>query len=137
MTAIGGYFHRCMHDLEALGTTIAAVDVERLDELALVKVGGELALTPAATLDARIEDLLADGVNQIVIDLREAQFIDSQGVRILVKYELRSRRDGFDLGVIPAAGQVRRVFETMGIDRLIRLQSDLESLDEPEGPPQG
>ena len=126
-----------MHDLEALRSTIAAVDVERLDELALVKVGGELALTPAATLDARIEDLLADGVNQIVIDLREAQFIDSQGVRILVKYELRSRRDGFDLGVIPAAGQVRRVFETMGIDRLIRLQSDLESLDEPEGPPQG
>jgi anti-anti-sigma factor len=126
-----------MHDLEALRNTIAAVDVERLDELALVKVGGELALTPAATLDARIEDLLADGVNQIVIDLREAQFIDSQGVRILVKYELRSRRDGFDLGVIPAAGQVRRVFETMGIDRLIRLQSDLESLDEPEGQPQG
>jgi anti-anti-sigma factor len=124
-----------MHDLEALRSTIAAVDVERLDELALVKVGGDL--TPAATLDARIEDLLADGVNQIVIDLREAQFIDSQGVRILVKYELRSRRDGFDLGVIPAAGQVRRVFETMGIDRLIRLQSDLESLDEPEGPPQG
>ena len=126
-----------MHDLEALGTTMAAVDVERLDEVALVKVGGELDLTPAATLDARIEDLLADGVNQIVIDLREAQFIDSQGVRILVKYELRSRRDGFDLGVIPAAGQVRRVFETMGIDRLIRLQSDLESLDEPEGQPQG
>ena len=126
-----------MHDLEAFRTTIAAVDVERLDEVALVKVGGELALTPAATLDARIEDLLADGVNQIVIDLREAQFIDSQGVRILVKYELRSRRDGFDLGVIPAAGQVRRVFETMGIDRLIRLQSDLESLDEPEGQPQG
>jgi len=126
-----------MHDLGALRSTIAAVDVERLDELALVKVGGELDLTPAATLDARIEDLLADGVNQIVIDLREAQFIDSQGVRILVKYELRSRRDGFDLGVIPAAGQVRRVFETMGIDRLIRLQSDLESLDEPEGQPQG
>ena len=126
-----------MHDLEALPSTIAAVDVERLDELALVKVGGELDLTPAATLDARIADLLADGVNQIVIDLREAQFIDSQGVRILVKYELRSRRDGFDLGVIPAAGQVRRVFETMGIDRLIRLQSDLESLDEPEGQPQG
>ena len=126
-----------MHDLEALPSTIAAVDVERLDELALVKVGGELDLTPAATLDARIEDLLADGVNQIVIDLREAQFIDSQGVRILVKYELRSRRDGFDLGVIPAAGQVRRVFETMGIDRLIRLQSDLESLDEPEGAPPG
>jgi len=126
-----------MHDLEAFRTTIAAVDVERLDEVALVKVGGELDVTPAATLDARIEDLLADGVNQIVIDLREAQFIDSQGVRILVKYELRSRRDGFDLGVIPAAGQVRRVFETMGIDRLIRLQSDLESLDEPEGQPQG
>ena len=126
-----------MHDLEAFRTTIAAVDVERLDEVALVKVGGELDVTPAATLDARIEDLLADGVNQIVIDLREAQFIDSQGVRILVKYELRSRRDGFDLGVIPAAGHVRRVFESMGIDRLIRLQSDLESLDEPEGPPQG
>jgi anti-anti-sigma factor len=126
-----------MHDLETSRSTIAGVDVERLDELALLKVGGELDLRPADTLDTRIEGLLADGVNQIVIDLREAQFIDSSGVRILVKYELRSRRDGFELGVIPAAGQVRRVFETMGIDRLLRLQSDLESLDEPEGPPQG
>jgi anti-sigma B factor antagonist len=126
-----------MHDLETSRSTIAGVEVERLDELALVKVGRELDLGPADTLDTRIEGLLADGVNQIVIDLRRAQFIDSSGVRILVKYELRSRRDGFELGVIPAAGHVRRVFETMGIDRLLRLQSDLESLDEPEGPPQG
>src|SRR5207247_8596918 len=66
LTATGGYLHRCMHDLEALRSTIAGVNVERLDELALVKVGGELGMGPAGTLDTRIEGLLADGVNQIV-----------------------------------------------------------------------
>jgi anti-anti-sigma factor len=120
-----------MHDLRALPSGGGTVDIEQLDELALVRVDGEFDFAPAATLDGEIEELLANGVRQIVIDLRAAHFIDSQGVRILVKYELRSRQSGFELAVIPAGGQVRRVFETMGVDRLLRLQSDLESLDEP------
>jgi anti-sigma B factor antagonist len=120
-----------MHDLRVLPKRDVAVDVERLDQLALVKVDGEFDLARAPSLDDQIEELLAAGVRQIVIDLRNAHFIDSQGVQILVKYELRSRQGGFELGVISAAGQVRRVFETMGVDRLLRLQSDLESLDQP------
>jgi anti-anti-sigma factor len=120
-----------MHDFTILVRPDVAVDVERLDQLALVKVDGEFDFAQAPSLDDRIEKLLAAGVEQIVIDLRNAHFIDSQGVRILVKYELRSRQGGFDLGVISAEGQVRRVFETMGVDRLLRLQSDLESLDQP------
>lgn len=120
-----------MHDLGVLPKRDVAVDVERLDQLALVKVDGEFDFARAPSLDDQIEELLAAGVRQIVIDLRNAHFIDSQGVQILVKYELRSRQVGFELGVISAAGQVRRVFETMEVDRLLRLQSDLESLDQP------
>ena len=119
-----------MHDFEALGRTPFALEVDQLDELALVKVAGDLDIAPDAALEDKIEELIAAGVRRIVIDLREAHFIDSHGLRILVKYELRSRQRGFQLDVIQATGQVRRVFETMGVDRLLRLQSDLESLDE-------
>jgi anti-sigma B factor antagonist len=115
----------------AAGTAI--IDVARVDEVAVVRVGGELDISPTPVVDGHIERLLADGVRQIVIDLRDAQFIDSQGVRMLLKYELRSRERRFELGVVAATGQIRRVFETLGVDRLLRLQSDLELLDRPDG----
>jgi anti-sigma B factor antagonist len=98
--------------------------------LALIRPSGDFDIALEGKLEEEIEELLEGGVHQIVIDLRDVQFIDSQGIRILVKYELRSRERGFKLGVIPAAGQIRRVFETMGIGRLLRLQSDLASLGE-------
>jgi len=119
-----------MHDFGALGRTPFALEVDQLDELALVKVAEDLDIAPDAALEDKIEELIAAGARRIVIDLREARFIDSHGLRILVKYELRSRQRGFELDVIQATGQVRRVFETLGVDRLLRLQSDLESLDE-------
>jgi anti-anti-sigma factor len=119
-----------MHDFEDLRRAPFAFDVERVDGLALIKVTGDFGIVLEATLEEEIEELIAADARQIVIDLRGARSIDSHGVRLLVKYELRSRAREFQFGVIPAAGEIRRVFETMGIDRLLRLESDLASLDE-------
>jgi anti-sigma B factor antagonist len=107
-----------------------AIDVELIGPVALIAIAGEFDIGCESELDHELEELLARKVEQVVLDLREVVFIDSHGVRLMLKYEIRSRKDGFEFAVIPARGQVRRVFETMGIDRLIRLMDDLSSLDQ-------
>jgi anti-anti-sigma factor len=110
------------------------MDLERLQDAALIQVRGEFDVAHEAALGRKIDSLVASGVRRIVIDLRRARFIDSQGVRVLASYELRSRFEGFQFAVIPAAdGQIRRVFETMGIERLLTLRKDLEQLDRDGG----
>jgi anti-anti-sigma factor len=106
-----------------------AIDVEQIGPVARVAIAGEFDAGCEEALDREVDQVLAKMVEQVILDLREVVFIDSHGVRLILKYEIRSRKDGFEFAVIPARGQVRRVFDTMGLERLIKLQDDLSSLD--------
>jgi anti-anti-sigma factor len=106
-----------------------AIDVEQIGPVARIAIAGEFDSGCEAAIDHEVDELLKKKVEQVILDLREVVFIDSHGVRLVLKYEIRSRKDGFEFAVIPARGQVRRVFDTMGIERLIKLQDDLSSLD--------
>jgi stage II sporulation protein AA (anti-sigma F factor antagonist) len=108
------------------------VDVERVHDMAIVKLAGEFDAFTEERIDS-VLDALGGDVNHVVMDLREASFIDSHGVRVLIKYELRSREEGFRFAVVPGNGHIRRVFDTLAMDKLLTLLADLESLDG-EGP---
>ena len=105
-----------------------SVDVEQVHDMAIIKLAGEFDAVTEDKLEELIETL-DPGISHVVMDLREASFIDSHGVRILIKYELRSREEGFQFAVIPGNGHIRRVFDTLGMDKLLTLLADLESLD--------
>ena len=107
-----------------------AIDVERIGPVALITIAGEFDASCESALDSELDQLLQEDVRQVVLDLRQVVSIDSHGVRLVLKYEIRSRKDGFEYAVLPARGQVKRVFDTMGIDRLITLMDDLSSLDQ-------
>jgi stage II sporulation protein AA (anti-sigma F factor antagonist) len=104
------------------------VDVERVHDMAIIRLAGEFDAGSEDRLDAVLDSFEAE-LDHVVMDLREASFIDSHGVRMLIKYELRSREEGFRFAVIPGNGHIRRVFDTLGIDKLLNLLADLESLD--------
>jgi anti-anti-sigma factor len=106
-----------------------AIDVEQIGPVARIAIAGELDRSCEEALDHEVGQLLEKRVEQVVLDLREVVFIDSHGVRLILKYEIRSRKDGFEFAVVPARGQVRRVFDTLGLERLIKIQDDLSSLD--------
>jgi ABC-type transporter Mla MlaB component len=61
-----------------------AISIERSrDEVAVVPVG-ELDLASADRLGQEVRQLRAAGCAQIVLDLRQVDFIDSTGLRILL-----------------------------------------------------
>ena len=89
-----------------------------------VRLSGELDISTAAELERLLSDLaVPDGPGRIVIDLRDLRFMDSTGLRLLVTADLRLRREGRELALIPGPEPVHRVF------RLAMLEERLTFVD--------
>jgi anti-sigma B factor antagonist len=81
-------------------------------------IAGELDLATAPELEARAEQLCAEG-RELVFDLSELAFIDSTGLLAILKTRelCAERRCGFFL--TPGPPPVQRLFELTGlVDRL-------------------
>jgi anti-sigma B factor antagonist len=80
---------------------------------------GELDLSTGATLDRRLRELHESGSGRLVVDLRRLSFMDSSGLRLLLRWNEAVRADGAELSLIAGPPEIQRVFETTGLlDRL-------------------
>ena len=80
--------------------------------LALV---GELDLAVSERLGARLRELQRGGI-QVRLDLSRLEFIDSTGLRELIRAVTVSRRDGWELRISDElTSPVRRVVELVGL----------------------
>jgi anti-sigma B factor antagonist len=88
-------------------------------ELMTLRLLGEFDLAGCE----QFEDTLAritGNVSQLVIDLEGLSFIDSSAIRCLVSAKARASESGLRLSVaLPTDGQVRKVFELTGTDRVL------------------
>jgi anti-sigma B factor antagonist len=82
---------------------------------------GELDLGTVEQARGRLEELLAAGHRQVVLDLRELTFMDSTGLRLVIEWDAAARADGFDFTVIPGDGPVLRLFRLSGVDGHLTL----------------
>jgi anti-sigma B factor antagonist len=98
------------------------VGVEQQDDRLVVRVAGELDLATAPQLEeALLPGLRAGG--SAVLDLRELEFMDSTGVRVIVAAHLAAEEGGGELGVVRTApdSAVARVLEISGLDTVLHL----------------
>jgi anti-sigma B factor antagonist len=77
------------------------VDVHDEEGVPVLVVRGELDAYSAPTLDAAVEQALAAGATRLVLDLEGVGFIDSSGLRSMI----RARKQ---VGDEPSALQIRR-----------------------------
>lgn len=78
-------------------------------ERVLVAPQGELDLATAPLLDREIEALRAQRFDAIVVDLRELTFMDSTGLRLLVRLDAEAEANGGSFSIIDAEGPIRRL----------------------------
>jgi anti-sigma B factor antagonist len=88
-----------------------------LPERAAVRVrpAGELDMASAPALEVEITALRDAGFKQIVLDLRELEFMDSSGLQLLLALDAEARQDGFNLSLVRGPAAVQRVFELTGM----------------------
>jgi anti-sigma B factor antagonist len=85
---------------------------------------GELDLVTVPQLETQIEQLRSRGFTTIALDLRQLTFMDSTGLRLLLRLNLESRSDGFRFVVIDCEGPVRRLL------RLTRSEGQFDYAEE-------
>ena len=91
----------------------------------MLVVSGEVDLESAAHLRKAIIDLLDVGAKDLVVDLREVEFLDSTGLGVLVGGLKRARSYGGSLRLVCTRDSVLRVFQITGLARVFTMVRDV------------
>ena len=109
----------------AFDPTGFSISISDRDGRVVVVIRGELDLATAPDLEAAIKSRLDDG-QDVVVDLRELDFMDSTGLRVLVA--AHGRVEGTEqrfLIVRPLPGaSIERILAVAGVERVLDLIDD-------------
>jgi anti-anti-sigma factor len=96
--------------------------------LALLRITGELDACSAQHIEERVQQTLAPVFDQVIIDLRDLEFIDSTGIRLLVQVVTQRQDPQRVVVVSPRAITARRALEIVGLTRVLRTVTTLEEV---------
>ena len=96
---------------------------------AVVVVRGEIDAHTAPQLRERLLELVTDGIDRLVVDLRDVDFIESVGLGTLIAARKRLRPFDKSLCLVLAPEQtvLRRTFEITGLDRVFPIHATVEA----------
>lgn len=101
------------------------IELERSGGVWVFHVGTNLDAASAPDMHRRIETLPEGAPYDCVVDLTDAEFMDSSGVGVLVRLFRRVSGDGGRLCICGANGQPRSLIGTLKIETAIPLHRDL------------
>ena len=85
-------------------------------DTAWVRPVGELDLDTAPQLEEELAAVRGDGIRRVVLDLRRLTFMDSTGLRLVIRWDAAGREDGFEFAIVPGSEVVQRVIRLTGMD---------------------
>jgi len=108
-----------------------SVSIERDPDTALIRLEGELDLACEDSFRAAVASPMASWrPSTVIVDLRELTFIDPCGLRMLIGLDAAAREGGFELRLVHADGQVRKVLRITRLDQSLPLERPLSALNE-------
>lgn len=94
---------------------------------AVVRLSGSLDLLTAAEVKERIQRLVEEGWNRLVVDLSAVDFIDSSGLSALINGLKVARNAGGDIRIARAPEQVRGILQACTLDRVLTPYPTVEA----------
>lgn len=91
-------------------------------DLVVLRLTGELDLASAYSLDDAIDAFRSP--SHVVIDMRGVTFIDSTGLRCLLRANGLAERRGIELTIVRGPRQVAEVFRLSGLDKHLPLADE-------------
>lgn len=97
------------------------VSVSRVDGVVIVRVVGDLDCYTAPELRSVLLELVADGSNQVVLDVGQSSFIDSTGLSVLVGGVRRFRHEGGNMVLRAPTPATISLLEITGVIKLLEI----------------
>jgi len=106
------------------------MDVERIEEEGRLRlaVKGELDLYSAPALDDALVEAEGESWPLLVLDLSSLEFMDSSGLRLIVRSHARAEQSGRRVVVVNGTGTVARVFAATDLDSKLHIVDDVDSI---------
>src|SRR5687767_443536 len=108
-----------MRDQEA--TMEFSVRQEKRGQIPVLRVRGEVDIYTAPRLKEAVVSALEGNATSLAFDLSDVEFLDSTGLQVLMSAKKRTAERGGDVYLLGVAGQVRRVFSLLSLDRIFQL----------------
>src|SRR3954453_16522004 len=93
---------------------------EELGDTCVLRPEGYLIFDTAPRLRERL-DAVMGAQTDTVLELSTVDFIDSSGVALLLKAQLKARRHGWRLQLRAPSSEVRRVLEVSGLGEFLNV----------------
>jgi anti-sigma B factor antagonist len=100
------------------------------DGITRLGLRGELDMASVGHFDHALADCERDGSKVIVVDLQHLTFMDSSGLRAVLRARARSAENGHDLLVVAGSSRVRTIFEVTGMDSVLDEREAVTTLDQ-------
>jgi len=97
----------------------------------ILGVVGEIDIATASQLRIALANAISVGAQQIVVDLREVDFVSSEGLGCLAGASLSAAAAGSTLHVAARPSTVRRAIEVAGLTRTLRLHENAADVPSP------
>ena len=88
-----------------------------------VKPKGKLDLTSSPVLEKELQAHM-DGVQEIIMDFTDVEYISSGGLRVLLSVEQQLEKDNGNMKVIHANDYILEVFELVGFMDVVTVIKD-------------
>lgn len=101
-----------------------------LSKVKVIRPDGMLDANKAVVFRQQIKDLVSEGINLILIDLKKVNFMDSSGLGALVLALKMVREKGGRLFLMSLNDQVKMLFELTNTGHLFEIINDKSELEE-------
>ncbi|HEX4466172.1 MAG TPA: STAS domain-containing protein [Solirubrobacteraceae bacterium] len=106
---------------------MTALDIQRVGRVPVARPREDVDAATSAQIRDELTTCLAPDVDAVILDLTDVLYLDSAGVDMIFRVgaRLRQRRACLHV-VIPAASQLTRVVEIVGLTRTIDVHENVE-----------
>ena len=93
-----------------------------------VAVRGEIDLDSVPSLEPMLDAVIRNTAGAFVLDLCELEFLDSSGLRLILRARALLAREDRALAIVCPPGPVQRLFELAGIADLLFVYASREDV---------
>jgi anti-sigma B factor antagonist len=94
----------------------------------VLAASGELDLRTSPELEERLGRVWASGAELVILDLRQIEFMDSTGLRVLLGAHQRAQETSRRFALVRGADQVERVLTLTGVRDMLTIVDAPEEL---------
>jgi anti-sigma B factor antagonist len=98
------------------------ISVARNEHSKIVRLSGEIDFAASLDLDPVLSDIIDEDDCELMLDMANVTFIDSEGIRLLLKIFSKMRQADRQVRVVNCSGQVMRVMKLAGISEILNLE---------------